>query len=207
VSPTAAVSRPAPPRARRVAPWAVAAVGAALLAGCGAPPEPLPTAPPRPAGSGSVAPSGGAYPTGTPGTTYPTGGLPTQTYPYPTYPLPTTTPTTSRPTTSPTRSLPPAAPRCTEGPSRQQVLDLIEEDPGIPDRKQPVVTEGPFCAGVWHFSVVGSAVADPEGDEPLLVVTRGKPASLTLVVAGTDVCTEQVEDDAPPGIRVRACGF
>jgi hypothetical protein len=153
-------------------------------------------------------PSGAAYPPGT----YPPGGLPTQVYPYPTggvptYPLPTTTPATSRPTTSPTRSLPPAAPRCTAGPSRQQVLDLIEDDPSIPDRKQPVITEGPFCAGSWQLSVVGSAVADPEGDEPLLVVTTGRPAALTLVVAGTDVCTERVEDDAPPGIRVRACGF
>lgn len=197
------------PAARRTVTWAVAALGTLVLAGCGAPPEPRPTAPPRAAGSGSAAPSGSAYPTGAPlpGSTFPPGGLPTQTYPYPTYPLPTTTLSTTLPTTSPTRSLPPAAPRCTDGPTRQQVLDLIKGDPSIPARKQPVVSEGPFCAGTWHVTVVGSAVADPEGDEPLLVVSRGRPSALKLVVAGADVCTDEVEDEAPPGIRVRACGF
>jgi hypothetical protein len=184
------------------------------LTGCGAPPEPLPTAPPEPAGSGSVPPSGfpsgGAYPSGgLP--TVPAGGLPTQPYPtggVPTYPVPTVTlPTTTRPTTTPTRSLPPGAPRCESGPSRPQVLAVIKDNPIIPPDKQPVVTAGPYCSGSWQFTVVGSAVADPEGDEPLLVVTTGRPDALTLVVAGTDVCTDRVEDDAPAGIRVRACGF
>jgi hypothetical protein len=184
-----------------------------MLAGCGAPPKPLATAPPQPPRSGAVLPSGAPYPSGglpptMPAATLPTGGLPTQPYPTgfgPTYP--TATLPTTRPTTTPTRSLPPAAPRCTSGPSRPQVLAVIKDNPTIPADKQPVVKEGPFCAGSWQFTVVGSTVQDPEGEEPLLVVTTGRPAALRLVVIGTDVCTDRVEDDAPAGIRVRACGF
>lgn len=194
---------------------------AVLLAGCGSPPQPLPTAPPRAASGstdGSGVPSAGpalpSYPAGgLPGAgglpdTEPPGGLPPGLPTYPTYPAPavTTRPTTA-PTTrpTPTRSTPPPAPRCTGGPTPQQVLDLIKDRPGIP-QADLTVTEGPYCAGSWQFAIVGIAGQSDDDVEPLLVVSTGRPSALRLVEAGTDVCTDSVERDAPPGIRVRACG-
>ena len=209
--------------AHRLLPGVLLAV---LLGGCGAPPEPLPTAPPAPRASGSPGPSGpvppgeppigsappGGSPTGgLPPGGYPTGGLPPGGYPtgalppglpYPGYPTLTTTPPTRSP--SLTRSTPPPAPVCRNGPSKQQVIDVIKGKPGVPSRPLEV-RFGPYCAGSWQLSIVGIAGTDEE--EELLVVTTGRPAALQLLEAGTDVCTDQVEDDAPPGIRVRACGF
>lgn len=191
----------------------------AVLVGCGAPPQPLPTAPPRAAGTGSVAPSGSAYPPGVlpPGTVAPGGlpaGLPTAgvaTYPVPGYPggLPTYPgpPTTAVPTTTPARTTPPPAPRCTAGPTRPQVLAVVKDKPGIPSGRDLAVTEGPYCAGSWQFAVVRIVGESADESDPLLVVTTGRPAALTLVAAGADVCTDRVESDAPAGIRVRACGF
>jgi hypothetical protein len=168
--------------------------GSALLVGCGSPPQPLPTAPPGPVGSGPL-PSASA-------------GIPSAIGAYPTMPtIPTipVAPTTAR-TITPTTTPPPSpAGRCTSGPTRPQVLAVIKGRPGIPD-DDLAVTEGPYCAGSWQFTIVGIAGASDDAVEPLLVVTTGRPSALRVVEAGTDVCTDQVEDDAPPGIRVRACG-
>ena len=82
---------------------------------------------------------------------------------------------------------------------------MVEGKPGIPDAELRV-TEGPYCAKSWQFAVLGIAGKSDDDVEPLLVVTNGKPSALRLIAAGTDVCTERVESDAPPGIRVRACG-
>jgi hypothetical protein len=179
--------------------------GLALLAGCGSPPQPLPTAPPEPVGSGplpsasaGLPPAIGGYPTNG----YPTGGYPTPPVTIPTIPVapPTrfTPPPTSKPPPSP-------AGRCTSGPTRAQVLAVIKGRAGIPDDELAVI-EGPYCSGSWQFTIVGIAGASDDAVEPLLVVTTGRPSALRVVEAGTDVCTDRVEDDAPPGIRVRACG-
>jgi hypothetical protein len=202
--------------------FGITLLAACVLAGCGAPPEPLPTAPPEPRQSGSLLPSGGppasippgglptgalppgALPTGAlppgvlPPGVLPTGGIPPGGLPVPT--LPTTR------TPSPTRSTPPPAPVCRSGPSKQQVLDVTKGKPGIPNRPLEV-RFGPYCAGTWQFSIVGIVGETADEEEQLLVVTTGRPAALQVVEAGTDVCTDRVEDDAPPGIRVRACGF
>jgi hypothetical protein len=195
------------PAVHRVARRLLPVVGCAvLLAGCGSPPRPLPTAPPRtsgsvgPSGVSSAAPTVPSYPpAGEPGT-LPPGGLPT--YPMPTLPTRTTVPTTSPTTTRPTPS---PAPRCTGGPTKQQVLDLVKGRPGIPEREL-TVTEGPFCSGSWQFAIVGIAGQSDDDVEPLLVLSTGRPSELRLIEAGADVCTDRVERDAPPGIRVRACG-
>ena len=178
----------------------LAACGLALLAGCGSPPQPLPTAPPEPVGSGPLPSAGPGLPSGI--GTYPTAPtLPTVPPTLPTYPV--VVPTTTRP---PTTTPPPSpAPRCTSGPTRPQVLAVIKGRPGIPDDDLDV-TDGPYCAGSWQFSIVGIAGSSDDTVEPLLVVTSGRPSALRVVEAGTDVCTDPVEDDAPPGIRVRACG-
>ncbi len=197
------------PDARRLTRRLLPVVGCAvLLAGCGSPPQPQSTAPPRTAGTGLGSPSAGpAVPMLPPGglpATVPPGGLPT--YPVPTLPprivtpttVPTTRPTTTRPTPSP-------AARCTGAPTRQQVLDLVTGKPGIPN-EDLTVTEGPYCASTWQFTILGIAGRGPDDVEPLLVVSTGRPSALRLVEAGADVCTDRVERDAPPGIRVRACG-
>ena len=59
---------------------------------------------------------------------------------------------------------------------------------------------GPLCAGDWQYTVL--QVADRE---PLQVVSRGPATSLTLVTAGTDVCSIPVRTAAPAGIRTAAC--
>ena len=188
----------------------------AVLAGCGAPPEPPPTAPPAPRESTSLGPSGvplppgglppgglpsGGLPSGYPAGALPPGGVPTVAAP--TYPTPAAT--RPIPSPSPTRSTPPPAPVCRSGPSKQQVLGVIKGKPGIPTRPLEL-RFGPYCAGSWQLSIIGIVGETADEEEQLLVVTSGRPAALTLVEAGTDVCTDRVEDDAPAGIRVRACG-
>ena len=188
------VSRPALPF---LAVFALATV----LTGCGAPPEPLPTAPPQPRGSagepsssvGMPAP-GGSFPFGgstpgvggnpLPGATLPT--LPVApTLPIPTVPRPTTpvTPTTTPP--------PPPAPVCTAGPSKQQLLDLVRGKPGVPT-KPLEVRLGPYCASSWQFAELGIVGQNADSEEPLLVVSSGKPAALRLVEIGRASCRERV---------------
>ena len=174
-------------------------MAAVLLAACGAPPEPLPTAPPAVTGSAgppSAFPS--AFPSALP-LTYPTptGTLGVPTYPTPT--LPTVTPTPTSPQPSP-------APSCTHGPTAAQVIAVVRTRPGIPTGPRLDVKQGPFCAGTWQFSVLGEAGKTLDQVEPLLVVTTGRPSALTVVEAGADVCSSHVEDAAPTGIRVLACG-
>jgi len=180
--------------------------GCCVLAGCGEPPQPLPTAPPEAHGvvpSDSAVPSfaaptmpglptGGLPPGGLP--TYPAGGLPT-------YPAVTTTPPTTPP--SPTPS--PAA-KCSSGPSGAQVLAVVKGKAGIPDA-QLEVHAGPYCSGSWQFTELEIVGKGDDEVDPLLVVTTGKPEALSLVEAGADVCSDRVQNEAPKGIRVRACGF
>lgn len=144
---------------------------------------------------GSVPPGG--LPSGYPGV------LPTYGGPVAGYPTPTTTPSQ---TPSPTRSLPPPAPVCRSGPTKQQMLDLVEGRPGIPDVPLEV-RFGPYCAGSWQLAVVGIVGETADEEEQVLVVSTGQPASPQLVEAGADVCNDRVERDAPPGIRVLACGY
>ena len=187
-----------------------------LLAGCGEPPAPPLTAPPGASvsaganASGPVLPVPSGYSLPVP---LPTGGLPTATAPtlpyVPPYVPPATLPpvTTTRPTTTtttrpPTSTVSPA-PRCANGPSRAQVLAVLDGLPGIP-AKELVVAAGPFCSGSWHFTEV--RIADEDKAEQLFVVTTGTPTTLKVIEAGTDVCSTEVQSRAPAGIRVRACG-
>jgi hypothetical protein len=195
---------PRPARRRTVA-RLLAAAAALALGGCGAPPRPLPTAPPETASGGAAAGvSASAYPSGapTPGAQFPSPGLPAPGFPsLPTVPV--AVPPSAAPTSPSPR--PPAAPRCHRGPTPQQVIAAISGEPGIPADQPLRVTAGPYCAGAWQFAVVG--IAGRDDVEPLLVVTTGTPAGLTLVEAGTEVCSAHVRAEAPPGIRVLACGF
>lgn len=178
----------------------------ALLSACGEPPQAMPTSPPYATPSPSLAiPS------------LPIGPLPTLTgYPtnpvtpgYPTYATPpafptrtaTTAPTSKSPTPTPTH-----AARCTGQPTGAQILNLIKGKAGVPNAALRVF-EGPFCSGSWSFTTVAEVGSDTDEVDPLMVVATGRADPLGLVAAGSDVCIARVETEAPPGIRVLACGF
>ena len=116
-------------------------------------------------------------------------------------PVPSTTPSTSAtPSQSPPASAVPsfgaAYPvACAGYPAASTVVALVRSGHVISRTARVTVTLGPMCAGGWQYTVLSLA-----GREPLQVVTRGTPAALTLVTAGTDVCTPLVRTQAPPGI-------
>ena len=194
------------------------AVGAvAVLVACGSPPQPLATAPPAAPGSGEPSASGsvpGAFPTGG----LPAGGYPTVPPPtlpgfppvnppvYPPLTLPAGNPPPTTPTT-PASPRPTPAPLCANGPTKAQVLAVIDGEPGIPPNDDLIVYAGPYCSGTGQFTTVEKAGKNPDNFDPLFVVTTGKPNALVLIEAGADVCSDQVQSQAPKGIRVRACGF
>jgi hypothetical protein len=89
---------------------------------------------------------------------------------------------------------------CAGRPTPDQVLAAVRRNSNLlPSGVRATVQTGPVCAGTWQYTVI--AVPDRE---PLQVVTRGAPTSLTLVTAGTDVCTVTVRTSAPPGIMTVA---
>jgi hypothetical protein len=178
----------------------------ALLAACGEPPRPLPTSPPftAPSASAPTAPAAtlptDSFPLPAPTFTgYPTT-IPT--YAYPTATIPTTTPpTTKSPTPTPTH-----AAKCATEPTGAQILALIKGQPGIPS--DPLrVSEGPYCSGTWTLTKVEVTGKNANEVDPLMVVSTGKGTGLTMVTAGSDVCIDRVQNEAPAGIRVLACGF
>jgi hypothetical protein len=170
----------------------------------------MPTAPPYvPASAASVSPALPTVPVTPPPTTVatlpplPTAALPPPAYPtYPTYPTATTTtaPTTDSPTPTPAH-----APACVGEPTGAQILALIKGKNGVP-AKPLKVDQGPFCSGDWSFTTVELDGKSEDEVEPLMVLTTGKDATLTFI-AGSDVCSTRVQTQAPPGIRVLACGF
>jgi hypothetical protein len=184
-----------------------ALVGAfVLLAGCGEPPQPAPTAPPEkfggPSAAASSAPSFSLPPTAAAGGALP-GGVPT--YPaYPTYAVPQYTLPAAAVTTppAPATTAPKAAPLCTSGPTGAQVIALARTAPGIPAGLPMSIAAGPYCQSSWQYTKINTRT----GEDPLLVVSTGAPTALKLVEAGQDVCSDKVASTAPTGIRVLACG-
>jgi hypothetical protein len=190
------------PRTRLI-PLTGAVIG--LLAACGEPPQPLPTSPPFTAPSSLPVASAPALPATTLPTTVPTfTGFPTTIPPY-AYPTATIPPTTAPTTKSPTPT-PSHAARCATEPTAARILTLIKGKPGIPT--DPLrVSDGPFCSGTWSFTSVEVTNKNADETDPLLVVSTGTGDQLALVTAGSDVCIDRVQSEAPTGIRVLACGF
>jgi hypothetical protein len=153
---------------------ALAATGA--LASCGVPPELRPrpgSSVPRP--SVSPSPSG---PTGSPTAVVIPPGATATASPAPSF--------------AEEYALP-----CAGNPTADQVIALVRRAGGLLPRTGSVtVAKGPLCAGSWQYTIFSVP-----GKEPLQVVSRGAPGDLTMVTAGTDVCSIPVRTAAPAGIR------
>jgi hypothetical protein len=120
--------------------------------------------------------------------------------PGPVVPSPTTAaPPPPSPGTTTTAAGQDVAVDCAGQPGADQVVAVLRAARLLPDGAQATVIEGPLCAGTWQYAVVSV----PDRD-PLQVITSGPPDALTLVTAGTEVCTVQVRVNAPPGIRAAA---
>ncbi|GAB3148910.1 hypothetical protein GCM10027290_34370 [Micromonospora sonneratiae] len=146
------------------------------LSACGVPPE-------LENPGGSLPTPHSSAPTGLP-PTLPGRSLPTPTAPTPTARFPEATATD-----------------CQGSPTGAQVIALLRRASNLLSANtRATVSTGPLCAGDWQYSVV-----QIPNREPLQVVSKGSPAALTLVTAGTDVCNIPVRVGAPTGIRFVAC--
>jgi hypothetical protein len=91
---------------------------------------------------------------------------------------------------------------CAGHPSADQVASKVRAA-GLVGGAKLTVKAAPVCAGTWQYTVFTVS-----GRGPLQVVTKGSPAALTLVTAGTNVCSTEVLAQAPPGIiTVAQCGL
>ena len=194
-----AVSRARTPRAASSTRLLAMLGVALLLSACGEPPQPLPTAPPQHVASVAPPSAAGSGSLSVAETVPPTYAAPS---------FPTVAPSPIRPpiTTTPATPTTPPAPKCTHGPTAAQVLAVVRAQPGIPSAVTLEVKAGPYCAGSWQFSVVGEAGKTLDQVDPLQVVTTGPPDALQVVEAGQEVCSDRVQNSAPAGIKVLACG-
>jgi hypothetical protein len=143
----------------------------ALAAGCGKPPD----LQPRP---GVPIPTSAAQPS-------PTG-------------VPIPLPSASRsPTPSPAASFSETYyVACLGRPSGEQVVATVRAKTSLLPRSGTIgVPTGPLCSGTWQYTILQAP-----GKDPLLVVTKGAPTALTIVTAGSDVCTITVRTQAPAGL-------
>lgn len=160
----------------RAAAVSAAVVAGGVLAGCGVPPE----LQPKP-GSSVPRPSETASPSAA-------DGLPGV--------MPLLPGETATPSPVPSFAEDYAIP-CGDYPSKDQVITAVRRTGGLlPSTGTVTVLKGPLCAGSWQYTIF----AVPQ-KEPLQVVTRGTPTQLTLVTAGTDICSITVRTSGPPGIR------
>ncbi|MGC9667134.1 hypothetical protein ACNTMW_11330 [Planosporangium sp. 12N6] len=88
---------------------------------------------------------------------------------------------------------------CAGQPGVDQVIAALRRNGGVrPPGTTPRVVTAPVCAGSWQYTVL-----DFPGQGMLQVVTRGGDP-LTVVTAGTFVCTPEVKGAAPAGIVAAA---
>jgi len=91
---------------------------------------------------------------------------------------------------------------CAGRPTAERVIALVRSHGMLAAGTAVTVPIGPLCAGTWQYTVLSVT-----GREALQVVSRGTPDALQLVAAGTDVCSDDVRAQAPPGIvSVAHCG-
>ena len=121
-------------------------------------------------------------------------------------PTPFSTPKVPARTSTPTRSAsgsPSQLPfseayvsQCNGRPTGEQVIAAVRRArPSLPAGSGITVKTGPLCAGVWQYTVLTVT-----GSEPLQVMSKGAPATLSVVTVGTDPCTVEVKATAPPAL-------
>lgn len=84
---------------------------------------------------------------------------------------------------------------CAGRPDLGQVVALLRAKKVLPATATATATSGPLCSGTWQYTAL-----NVDGLGLLQVMTRGEPATLELVTAGTDVCGTAGIGQAPPGI-------
>ncbi|MET7418124.1 hypothetical protein [Dactylosporangium sp. NPDC005555] len=83
--------------------------------------------------------------------------------------------------------------QCNGRPTGEQVIAAVRKArPGLPTGSGLTVKTGPLCAGVWQYTILTVT-----NSEPLQIMSKGAPASLTIVTAGTDPCSVEVKATAP----------
>jgi hypothetical protein len=103
-------------------------------------------------------------------------------------------PTTGRPSASGFSEY--VATGCNGRPTASQVIAVVRPKLQLAASVQISVTTQPTCAGMWQYTVL--SVPDHEA---VHVVTKGQPAALTVVAAGTNPCIPAVRVGAPSGLR------
>jgi hypothetical protein len=113
----------------------------------------------------------------------------------------------STPIVPPTRTTAPSASRspslapfseayvsqCNGRPSGAQIIAAVRRArPNLPAGSGVTVKTGPLCAGVWQYTILTIT-----NSEPLQIMSKGAPAALTIVTAGTDPCSVEVKATAP----------
>ncbi|MEV0267293.1 hypothetical protein AB0H43_00765 [Hamadaea sp. NPDC050747] len=89
---------------------------------------------------------------------------------------------------------------CLGNPSGDQVVATVRAKTRLLPKTGTVsVTTGPLCSGAWQYTIVQAP-----GKDALVVVTKGAPAALQIVTAGSDVCTITVRTQAPAGLLAAA---
>lgn len=105
-----------------------------------------------------------------------------------------------RPTGTPSATASPypvfSAVPCGAKPSATEIASLVKQKASVTTGK---ALTGPLCAGTWHYTLF-----EVQGKEPVHVLTIATSSGLTLFAAGTDICTADVQQQAPYGVRVAA---
>lgn len=80
--------------------------------------------------------------------------------------------------------------------TKEQVIAVVRRETDIEPGE---AITAPVCAGTWHYTLLSVP-----GREPVKVLTKTAPSGLTLVVVGTDVCSLDIQHQAPSGIYTAA---
>ncbi|GAA2634081.1 hypothetical protein GCM10010399_78270 [Dactylosporangium fulvum] len=92
--------------------------------------------------------------------------------------------------------------QCNGRPSGDQVIAAVRKfRANLPAGSGVTVKSQPLCAGIWQYTILNVA-----NSEPMQVMTKGSPQTLTVVTAGTDPCTVEVKATAPAALlNAAAC--
>jgi hypothetical protein len=79
------------------------------------------------------------------------------------------------------------------------MITLLKRRGLLPSSYRAQGAVGPLCAGTWQWIGLDTS------NGPLQAVSQISGNTLSLVTAGTDVCSIEVRAGAPTGVRAIAC--